>query len=70
MRSSITFNIFREVRYYLWVIMGAIVLTLAFFIVLPLMQTISKPPLNRSLFDAGRCGKCGASSAIDAGRRG
>ena len=44
MRSRQKFSIFREVRYYLWVILGASVLTLAFFIVLPLMQTINKPP--------------------------
>ena len=44
MRSRQKFNIFREIRYHLWVILGALVLTLAFFIVLPLMQTISKPP--------------------------
>lgn len=37
-------NLFRQVRYYLWVFFGTIILTLAFFIVLPLMQTISKPP--------------------------
>ncbi len=44
MRNQQTFSIFRQIRYYVWVILGAIVLTLAFFIVLPLMQTISKPP--------------------------
>jgi protein TonB len=44
MRKSETFSIFQEIRYYIWVFLGAIVLTLAFFIILPLMQTISKPP--------------------------
>jgi protein TonB len=44
MRNSQTFSIFREVRYYLWVVLGAGALTIAFFIILPLMQTISKPP--------------------------
>jgi periplasmic protein TonB len=46
MRTLQTFSIFREIRYYLWVILGAIILTLALFIVLPLMQTISKPPTD------------------------
>ena len=36
-------KIFREVRHTLWVITGAVGLTLTFFLVLPLMQTISKP---------------------------
>ena len=44
MRKSQTFSIYRELRYYVWVFLGAIVLTLAFFIILPVMQTISKPP--------------------------
>ena len=46
MRSQQTFSIFREVRYYLWVVIGTVVATLALFIVLPLMQTISKPPTD------------------------
>lgn len=41
MRSRRTYSVFREVRHRLWVILGAGALTLAFFIVLPLMQTIS-----------------------------
>ena len=45
MRNSRMFSIVREVRYYLWVFLGAIVLTLAFFFVLPVMQSISKPPI-------------------------
>ena len=44
MKKRQTFSIFREIRYFLWVILGAAFLSLAFFIVLPLMQTISKPP--------------------------
>jgi protein TonB len=35
--------VFGEVRHRLWVVLGAAGLTLAFFIVLPLMQTISRP---------------------------
>jgi protein TonB len=46
MRSRQRFSVVREIRYYLWVILGAVVLTLALFIVLPLMQTISKPPTS------------------------
>jgi len=41
-----TFQIVREVGHRLGVMLGAIVLTLAFFIVLPLMQTISRPPTD------------------------
>jgi len=44
MRSDRKNSVVSEVRYYLWVFLGAIVLTLAFFFVLPVMQTISKPP--------------------------
>jgi protein TonB len=44
MRDRQTFSIFREIRYHLSVILGAGIMTLAFFFVLPLMQTISKPP--------------------------
>jgi protein TonB len=44
MRSRQKFSIFRQIRYHLWVLLGAVVITLALFIVLPLMQTISKPP--------------------------
>ncbi len=44
MRHRRATNVFREIRYHLWVVLGAVVLTLAFFLVLPLMQTISKPP--------------------------
>jgi protein TonB len=39
-------NVFREAGRRLLVLAGAVVLTLAFFIVLPLMQTISKPPTD------------------------
>jgi protein TonB len=46
MRSRQAFSVFRTIRYYLAVLFGAVFLTLAFFIVLPLMQTISKPPTN------------------------
>ena len=46
MRSRQAFSVFRAIRYYLAVMFGAVVLTLAFFIVLPLMQTISKPPAD------------------------
>jgi len=45
-RTRHTFGIAREVGYRLLVIAGAGALTFAFFIVLPLMQTISKPPAN------------------------
>lgn len=44
MRNRQTFSIFREIRYHISVILSAIVITLALFVVLPLMQTISKPP--------------------------
>jgi protein TonB len=44
MRGRQKFSVAREIRYYLWVVLGAVILTLALFIVLPLMQTISKPP--------------------------
>jgi protein TonB len=44
MRNRQKFGFFRQIRYYLWVILGAVVITLVLFIVLPLMQTISKPP--------------------------
>ena len=43
MRNRQTFSVLREVRHGLSVILGAVGLTLVFFIVLPLMQTISKP---------------------------
>jgi protein TonB len=46
MRGSQSFSIVREIHYFLWVILGAVVITLALFIVLPLMQTISKPPAD------------------------
>jgi len=45
-RTRRTFGIVREVGHRLLVIAGAVGLTLLFFIVLPLMQTISKPPAN------------------------
>jgi protein TonB len=45
-RTRRTFGIAREVGHRLLVLIGAIVLTFAFFIVLPLMQTISKPPAD------------------------
>jgi periplasmic protein TonB len=41
-----TFHVVREVGHRLGVILGAVGLTLALFIVLPLMQTISQPPMN------------------------
>ncbi|MBN1974651.1 MAG: energy transducer TonB [Sedimentisphaerales bacterium] len=44
MRKQQTISIFSKVHYYLTVFFGSLVLTLAFFFVLPLMQTISKPP--------------------------
>lgn len=34
----------KQVRHHLWVVLGAIGLTLMLFLVLPLIQTISKPP--------------------------
>jgi protein TonB len=40
------------VRHRLWVILGAAGLTLAFFIVLPLMQTISRPPTDDLLLQS------------------
>ena len=43
MRKSQTFSIYRELRYYIWVLLGALGLTLAFFSVLPVMQTITDP---------------------------
>jgi protein TonB len=43
-RNRQPFSVLGEVRHGLSVIMGAMALTLVFFIVLPLMQTISKPP--------------------------
>jgi protein TonB len=46
MRSRQAFSLLRTIRYHLTVIVGAVVLTLAFFIVLPLMQTISQPPAD------------------------
>jgi protein TonB len=46
MRNRQAFSVVRTIRYYLTVLFGAAVLTLAFFIVLPLMQTISKPPTD------------------------
>jgi protein TonB len=46
MRTNAQFSIFQEVGHRLLVLLGAAGLTLAFFIVLPLMQTISKPPTN------------------------
>lgn len=46
MRNRQAFSVVRTIRYYLTVLFGAAVLTLAFFIVLPLMQTISKPPAD------------------------
>ncbi len=46
MRNRKAFSIVREVSHRLWVVFGAIGLTFAFFIVLPLMQTISQPPTD------------------------
>jgi protein TonB len=46
MRRPRKFSVVREVSHRLWTILGAALLTLIFFIVLPLMQTISKPPTN------------------------
>jgi protein TonB len=43
-RNRRTFSIVREVSHRLGVVLGAVGLTLAFFIVLPLMQSISQPP--------------------------
>lgn len=40
------FGVLREVSHRAMVLVGAVGLTLVFFIVLPLMQTISKPPAN------------------------
>ncbi|MBN1586364.1 MAG: energy transducer TonB [Candidatus Omnitrophica bacterium] len=37
-------SLFKQVRHHLLVISGAVCLTLIFFLVLPFMQTISKPP--------------------------
>jgi len=44
--SRQTFSIVREIRYHLWVLLGSMVMALALFIVLPVMQTISKPPTD------------------------
>jgi len=44
MRHRQATSVFREIRYHLWVVLGAAALTFAFFIVLPVMQTIGKPP--------------------------
>ncbi len=46
MRSPRTFSIVREAGHRLVVVLIAVGLTLAFFIVLPLMQTISQPPTD------------------------
>lgn len=43
-RKHKTGFIIRQIRHHLWVVSGAVGLTLVFFLVLPLMQTISKPP--------------------------
>jgi protein TonB len=45
-RKRKSFRIVREIFHRLLVVVGAVVLTLAFFIVLPLMQSISKPPTD------------------------
>ncbi len=45
-RSVHKSGVLREVGHRVLVLVGAVGLTLAFFIVLPLMQTISKPPAN------------------------
>jgi protein TonB len=45
-RHSQTFSVIREAGHRLLVLMGAVALTVAFFIVLPLMQTISRPPAD------------------------
>jgi len=45
-RSCQNSGLFRQVSHRLLVLAGAVVLTLVFFIVLPLMQTISRPPAN------------------------
>ena len=45
-RSPRTFSVLREASHQLLVLIGAGALTLAFFIVLPLMQTISRPPAD------------------------
>jgi len=45
-RTRRTFGIAREAGHRLLVIAGALALTFVFFIVLPLMQTISKPPAD------------------------
>lgn len=37
-------SITKKISHYLWVFLGALGLTLVFFLVLPLMQTINKPP--------------------------
>jgi protein TonB len=42
MRHRQATSVFREIRYHLWVVLGAVILTLAFFLVLPLMQTIGQ----------------------------
>ncbi len=45
-RTDQRFSIVREAGHPLLVLLGAVVLTFAFFIVLPLMQTISRPPAD------------------------
>lgn len=37
-------SLVKLIRHYLWVVLSAVGLTFIFFLVLPLMQTISKPP--------------------------
>ncbi|MDR4506924.1 MAG: TonB family protein [Candidatus Brocadiaceae bacterium] len=44
MKKHKTDLIIGRLRHHLWVLAGAVVLTFLFFLVLPLMQTISKPP--------------------------
>ena len=44
MRKSTAFSIVGELRHRLWVVLGSAALTLILFLVLPLMQTINKPP--------------------------
>jgi protein TonB len=45
-RTCQRFGIVREAGHRLLVLLGAVTLTFAFFIVLPLMQTISRPPAD------------------------
>lgn len=44
MKNSRSFKIFRDVYYRLWIILGAVAVSLALFLVLPLLQNITKPP--------------------------